>query len=416
MIISKEFVQAFLAEHPELQNFDKKYVDALFALYENQEETFARFSGTVSSSNIEQEDEEKFSAVVENFKSSLDGSKWKDLVTANKEEFVKQKYRMLSAGMVQEIFDFSHENGAALKAAQAAGKFDDLRFFKDHNFSVDAVVGVVGKSSWNEDGVPGVDNDVFVNKTLDPAFAKRFESGLVDSVSVGISFSKIKSHEFEDPWDFYSLLGREVDGSIVRFLVTEIHFVRELSSVTEGADPNAKAKFSKDSDNLKEFLETVNKAAEREIQELTSKVTELEARLAEFSAKNSDIEKLTASLQRYEELEKKFEGNLELLASKGLSQFTEEKRKLVSFLRITGRAPIASGLEATTDLHRIKDLCELFASDIQGTIPDVCPNCNNEVTFSKQASREPLAAQEVVVKPANVSNKNVDDFCEKIHK
>lgn len=429
--INKAQVLAWFNANQDFKALPKQELEALQAIHEDKESHFLRlcFSQAPVSDAPDQIEEASFSKSFETFKDSLKGSKWANIINADNADFVKKSYRMLSATMVQGIYDFAHENGKALIEAQKAGIFDDLRFYKDHNFSVDSIVGLVGKSTFDsKSDVPGVNNDVYVSKTFDPKFADKFDKEIVDAVSVGINFTREKSHEFEDPWDFYSLLGREVEGEIVRFLVTEITNIRELSSVSEGADPYAKV-LAKDDSEVETFSqdETVTpieditdfKALTADLQKALNDskdvATGFENQVKEQSLKLIELESQLAKSAVLLALDDSFQGKLEMFAKKGQEAFTESRKKLVKFLRVTDRTAMAVSMDNEQDFSVIDKLHSIFEKEISSTFTMSCPSCNNEVDPTLQTSREDLAVESVVVTRNNAANDNVEKFCKDVH-
>jgi len=430
--ISKAMVEAWLKENQDFTRVSDKELQALHELHEGKDSCFIRvdFSAVnVEDQEEEKEKEENFSASFETFKNSLTGSKWEKIITAENADFIKKQYRMLSATMVQGVFDFAYNDAQALKDAQKAGIFDDLRFYKDHNFSVDSIVGLVGKSTFDsKSDVVGVNNDVFVSRTFDPAFADKFDKEIVDAVSVGINFAREKSHNFEDPYDFYALLGKEVDGSIVRFLVTDITKIRELSSVSEGADPYAK--LIPDKNKPKTDVKVNDLSSEEttdadfkkvtdnfqlQINDLTKELAEVKENLALKEVDLNDLVKKLESSKELLDLQEEFSGKLKQYAEAGRGLFSKNKEELLKFLRITNRTAMAVSIDNEQDFATVNSIYDIFKEEISSTFVKTCPSCNAEVEPTLQNSREDLSCSQLVIDRPEENTDALDEFCNNVH-
>lgn len=168
-------------------------------------------------------------------------------------EFLKLQYRALSQSLVwQEGFwgmvvtDFSKEG--VLKPA--APMLQGVTVMPDHGFSSENYLGIVEEAFWTEDinGVPvsGIDAIYKLDRKpqLPPEHPHRIilrgvEQGYIKGSSVRVWFDYEKSHPSLDDWTFYEQMGTEVDGQIVRFIVTHVRRFLETSIVIAGADPLA---------------------------------------------------------------------------------------------------------------------------------------------------------------------------------
>lgn len=171
------------------------------------------------------------------------------VVNKETDESIVRTYRALSATLLPGIFiDFGAKDGKVLKNAMKHFKQhptgQNLGVFKDHNKSVDAWLGRVLNSYWDEGNAS---YPAGVNSVLEfdrAAIGKTIERGLVtgglNSVSVTIDFEWTPSHPDMDNWEFFTKLGEEIDGETVRIVATKVHGIYEISLVWEGADPFAK--------------------------------------------------------------------------------------------------------------------------------------------------------------------------------
>ena len=157
-------------------------------------------------------------------------------------DYVLMPVRMLSATGVQgNTINFGHLDGKALK--EAVCLFDNLTILKNHVFDVDGWIGSTQNSFWDAvtpGAPPGITGMMKLDKKADPKVVRGLVSGILDSVSVTISFQHDKSHPKMSDMDFYMQLGDVVDGKTVQALVTKVNRVYELSVVWQGADLFAK--------------------------------------------------------------------------------------------------------------------------------------------------------------------------------
>jgi len=164
-------------------------------------------------------------------------------------DFVEFPFRHLSATVVGagtwKATDFSNER--VLRASMKF--FQNKPVYTNHNMMVGNEVGHMGKPKWttsytNKKGVKipaGIDAPVVVDSKLYPKLVRKMSGPVpyVKSASVTIAFEWESSHEFDNVWDFWEKLGTEVDGEMVRRIVTNITEVHESSLVWLGADPYA---------------------------------------------------------------------------------------------------------------------------------------------------------------------------------
>lgn len=123
------------------------------------------------------------------------------------------------------------------------------RICVDHCWwKAESAIGAVTSSMWdaqgqNSNGVPGINIRFFVDSKIAPGIVRRlaYPVPAIHSGSVTVGFAWEPSHpRLLEEDKFWWMLGEEVEGSIVRLVVTEIFFYREFSLVYEGADSDAK--------------------------------------------------------------------------------------------------------------------------------------------------------------------------------
>lgn len=123
------------------------------------------------------------------------------------------------------------------------------RICVDHCWwKAESAIGAITSSLWdgqglNSNGVPGINIRFFVDSKIAPGIVRRlaYPVPAIHSGSVTVGFEWEPSHpRLMDEDKFWWVMGEEVEGSIVRLIVTKILFYREFSLVYEGADSDAK--------------------------------------------------------------------------------------------------------------------------------------------------------------------------------
>ncbi|MCD4828814.1 MAG: hypothetical protein K8R90_05215 [Candidatus Cloacimonetes bacterium] len=199
--------------------------------------------------------------------------------------YIEIPFRALSAAHIDGYcIDFSRPG--VLEAA--VEMFNDIPVYPDHYHSVDRWVGKTAAPHWSEasgDVPAGIDLDVRVYDGADltgEMFDRQnklivgLREGVIRACSASVLFEWERSHPDLTGDAFWDMLGHEVDDEIVRFVVTKIVKVGELSLVWEGADPYARR------------LAAANET-QAEMAKVTARLEESEKNLA---AKTADCAKL----------------------------------------------------------------------------------------------------------------------------
>jgi hypothetical protein len=181
---------------------------------------------------------------------------------AKQGDFVKIPFRLLSATTVGKnswkATDFSNEEVLKASIPLLEGR---PAFIDHYNWSVTEAIGVVTNVRWEEaytdkngNKIPaGIVGDYVLDAKSYPEIVRKVIGVLdaeppippmVNGSSVTVRYSFVKSHTFEyasDPeWEFQRNLGKMVDGTMVRRIVTEIAEYRESSLVNFPADEFAR--------------------------------------------------------------------------------------------------------------------------------------------------------------------------------
>lgn len=140
--------------------------------------------------------------------------------------------------------------------------------FYDINGWLGAVAGVAWDAAGkNSGGVPGINAQYKIDALMNPRIARGLlmSPPAIHSTSMTVLFEFDYSHPdmaAEDRWKFFKNLGEEIDGEIVRLIVTKINEYWEASLVFQGADRLAKMQPKGGEEDLESFSaeETVEKA------------------------------------------------------------------------------------------------------------------------------------------------------------
>ncbi len=177
-----------------------------------------------------------------------------DQVNPQDSDFIYPLFRAISAAMISDYWlDFSGPGvlKASVPMLQGQTVYSDHVYWRVANW-----LGVVGQAVWDEkgdqvDGTPGINVELKIDWKMNPKIARGLlmKPPAIHSVSATVLFEWDASHpDLLDQHRFFSLLGEEVDGQIVRIIVTKVLGYWELSLVFQGADVRAKQLRSEDED------------------------------------------------------------------------------------------------------------------------------------------------------------------------
>jgi hypothetical protein len=291
------------------------------------------------------------------------------------ELFVKL-FRCLSATTTQSrFFDFS--SPGVLKAAVPF--FEGVTIFANHRMDVTQWKGYTQKAVWDGKNEPnGVNAQFVLDRVADPNLVRGVETGALRSASATIWFEYKKSHP-DLKW-FYDHLGEEVEGEIVRFVVTKISNVGEMSIVWEGEDSYAKSFEA----GTEEAHETFNHG-EDEMKHSAQFLTRFD-----LSGEPSpeDIEK--AILESITGLEAKIAG-LEDDAKIGKAHLTKTREKAVTLYKAAkgeaAKESFITNVVEKADLDTAESFVDEYQAAVEDSVPLACPKCGERLSRrSSQAS------------------------------
>lgn len=241
-----------------------------------------------------------------------------------KDGWLSKPWRLLSAGMHWLTGPFGDgilvEYPADVLQA-AVEKYSGIPLHVDHDARIPTWLGKIEQPVWREetDGIPaGINAIVKVSEKRDQELKSGAILGITEGViskgSIGQKLRVDQSHDFDDHWQFVEMMGREVDGEIVRYIAKEIVEVLEFSLVASPADPNATIqtklnKTEKKEDGMnKEFLIQMAK-----VLGLPNTASESEI----LAAAKASREQANAFTEQLEEIRTRAQANLEALKAAG---------------------------------------------------------------------------------------------------
>ncbi|KAK2620465.1 hypothetical protein CFV95_016365 [Leptospira interrogans] len=257
--------------------------------------------------------------------------------------YVEYDFRMLSKSLIEcYALDFTKDN--VLKNATSLFA---TKIYKDHETFVDNSIGAVIDPIWSDDkDNEGVNGRFRFFKKFASSIIDRLETDppILDACSVGIQFTFIKSHPNLE--NFYWHLGEEIEGSVVRLIITKIIAVPEVSIVCAGADPNAK-KLS-----LNHFEQTSSDLGEEKPQ--TEENMKLKAKL--FALLGLSLESLGLEKQG-EDVELSHE-KYEVVLQKAGSEISKLKTTLNSYAGLTNQETFPTGFDHESNVANLKSLLD----------------------------------------------------------
>jgi hypothetical protein len=161
-------------------------------------------------------------------------------------DYIYPVFRALSASVIPGYWlDYSRPGVLEESASMLQGQ----TVYKNHDFmDVEQWVGVVNRSFWDPAGehsgnVPGINVEMKIDWRMNPRIARGLlmQPPAIHSASVTMLFEYDYSHaQLAEEGKFWEAIGEEVNGELVRLLVTKILGYWEISLVFQGADQLAK--------------------------------------------------------------------------------------------------------------------------------------------------------------------------------
>ncbi len=225
--------------------------------------------------------------------------------------------------------------------------------YPNHNFfDINNAIGSVSESSWdadgkNSNGIPGINATYSIDALMNPKIARGllWQPPYIHSTSLTVLFEFEFSHPtLVEERRFWNLLGEEVDGEIVRLIITKIREIWEASLVFQGADRLAKGLPDADDDFEEMTADTQPQTKKEKTMKLTpEQIKSLGLEVVGDDVPESEILKVALSLAT---ANKAFDGiNLTELQAKAATaeNYVAEQRKEVRRLACVAEVGSAEG-------------------------------------------------------------------------
>jgi hypothetical protein len=177
------------------------------------------------------------------------------------EDYIAVNFRALSKTVVPgHWIDWTKDNVLEQSTPLLLG----ATVYPNHEFwDINNWLGSVSQSAWdaagaNSQGVPGINAEYKIDALMNPRIARGLlmSPPAIHSTSMTVLFEFEYSHPdmaAENKYKFLNNLGEDVDGEIVRFIVTNIREYWEASLVFQGADRFAKKYDDPEQDQEEDF-------------------------------------------------------------------------------------------------------------------------------------------------------------------
>lgn len=131
--------------------------------------------------------------------------------------------------------------------------FENKLVHLEHDTTLSNWIGKINNPVWQEitpERPAGINATVSVSyerdEILKAGVIKAMKEGLIRNGSLGFSVAWVKSHPDMKDSLFWEMMGKEVDGVVVHFIITKITTIFEYSLCHAGADPYATALSAKE--------------------------------------------------------------------------------------------------------------------------------------------------------------------------
>lgn len=317
-------------------------------------------------------------------------------------DYYYKDYRAISATL-SPCYGLDFSKPGVLEAAVPLLKGQTV--YKDHSYySVDGWVGVVSESSWDakgadSGGVPGINVQLKLDSKKDPMLVRgvAMQPPAVHSTSSTVLFEFEFSHpDLVEEGRFWQLLMEEVDGELVRLIVTKIDGFWEQSLVFQGAQEENKqlpapegaddqiednaggedeeelgARRTKD----KERMKAGSKPGQQQKERKTVKVSQSRKELLGLTTIEGEEIADEVVLQAVEQLGAKVKtGDAMLSAAR------TECLRLATLATVGGEGQLPQALADVINAagpEQIQGLTKMYAGQAEAKFPQTCQSCGH---------------------------------------
>jgi len=348
-----------------------------------------------------------------------------DDVIPKPEDWLLAKFRAISAaylGPEGYWLDFSRTGmllaSLPLMLTKGAGgtRRRPLKFHRNHSDLTQNIIGYISAAQWSDAGgeqsYPGVNIDVMIDYKLAPNEARQImaEPPLVESCSISFFFEWEQSHAELESWQFWNLIGEEIDGQIVRIMVSEILEYRHVALVHEGADEEAdKLEKANSKEQKAKGKESENPGGNQMKFVLSDEQVASLAKALGVQALATP-EELIEQAQQIATANSTLRGERTGLAAKAgqLDKLLGAKRDTVKGLIVKVDGENSKGLQAVVDKlewEALSDLEKEYGAKLEGKMPVKCMDCGGTNCERRSSVEEPPTHQGgAAEKPVSQSN------------
>lgn len=321
-------------------------------------------------------------------------------------DYVRFKFRAISARYLGEegyYLDFSRpgvlQASMPLMLPLSAGgtRRVHLKFHRNHSRRIEDVIGLVEANEWGDvtekQSAPGINITVPIDIMLGPMEIRRLLSTppLVDSVSISFYGKFEKSHPDLDDWQFREMLGREIDGSVVRLIVTQIDAYDHVGLVYEGADEEA--------DKLEESGKQQKENGNQIIGDGNMEFR-LDAKILASICAALGVDTIASPAELLEGLETLAESNADL--QKKIAGFKARAEAFDAILKtrrddlkaLIGKVDASPAMLKVVDIADLETLAELekeYSAKLEEKFPLKCEKCGHAGAQRRSSVEEPPA-------------------------
>lgn len=297
-------------------------------------------------------------------------------------QMVSREFRALSADLLQSRgLDFRSPGVLNEGVKLLEGK----PVFPNHNFwDINNTLGVVAKTYWdstgaNSEGVPGINCEIKIDALMNIRIARglMMQPPSINRMSLTILFEFEYSHpKLVDDHNFWRMIGEEVDGEIVRLIVTKIIDIWEASLVFLGEDRKAKGLPTSPNNDDDDDDESLSAKLSAETDDIQSPQTPNEEKTMKLTKEQMQALGITTEeLSESEILEKalEFAKTAKEFDSVNLADLQEKAKVSDEYTELQ-----------RTEVRRLAKLAELGAED--GELDEVIESSIKEASFDRLKS------------------------------
>lgn len=294
------------------------------------------------------------------------------------EDYIEKDVRMISQTLIGGYLDFTRPG--VLEAAVAVAA--PVNLIRDHSYQAEDWIGKVLSASWGgpvpEKGIAasGINGRVMVDGKVAPLIVRGMNSDppTVNRFSVLIDFEYDRSHpDYDEDW-WWTNLGEEVDGEIVRVVASRVENIYNLGVVWWGKDDTAQTlSLRREQVNPGAATPRIKEGTMPTPEELAAQIVKLEKDLTAKSTEITDLTAKNTALGKFRDgalAETKAEAVKALTLLNGGKDVPEDDPNLCAL----GRA-----IESE-DHEYARALTKQFQSRLESELPLVCAKCGGTVT------------------------------------